>query len=83
MPASSSTAVWITAASLGGAALARKMAVIRPRGTPMTTAPAVPQTEVSRKGRMPYWPVLGDQVFPKRKLVRPTSRMAGRPEINR
>ena len=42
MPASSSTAVWITAATLGGAILARNTAVIRPTGTPIITAPAVP-----------------------------------------
>ena len=37
-----STAVRITAARRGGAALARKMAVIRPTGTPSSNAPAVP-----------------------------------------
>ena len=42
MPASSCTAVRITAARRGGAALARKMAVIRPTGTPSSSAPAVP-----------------------------------------
>ena len=42
IPASSCTAVRITAATGAGASLERKMAVIRPMGTPMTMAPAVP-----------------------------------------
>ena len=42
MPASSCTAVRITAASFGGATLARNTAVISPMGTPTTMAPAVP-----------------------------------------
>ena len=53
MPASSSTAALMTRAALGGATFARNMAVIRPIGTPMSTAPAVPYTEVRIKGRMP------------------------------
>ena len=42
MPASSCTAVRITAASFGGATFARNMAVSSPMGIPMTMAPAVP-----------------------------------------
>ena len=87
MPASSCTAVRITAAALGGASFARKMAVIRPMGTPMTMAPAVPYMEVRMKGRMPYWaPVVvlvGSQTWPNRNLNRPIWRMAGRPEMIR
>ena len=42
MPASRLTAERMTAATFGGAILARNTAVIKPTGTPMTTAPAVP-----------------------------------------
>ena len=42
MPASRSTAVRMTAATLGWASLARKTAVRKPMGTPKNIAPAVP-----------------------------------------
>ena len=42
IPASSSTAVWMIPATFGDAHLERKIAVIKPIGTPTTTAPAVP-----------------------------------------
>ena len=84
IPAKSCTAVRITAASRGGAALAKNMAVISPTGTPTTIAPAVPYTEVRIKARIPNCaPVVvfvGSQTRPNRNLNRPISRMAGRPE---
>ena len=42
MPASRSTAGRTTAATLGGATFAKNTAVIKPMGTPMRMAPAVP-----------------------------------------
>ena len=42
IPASSSTADLMIRVSPDGATFARKMAVISPTGTPITTAPAVP-----------------------------------------
>ena len=53
MPASSSTAPWMTRATRGGATRARNSAVNRPTGTPTRIAPAVPYTEVRMKGRIP------------------------------
>ena len=83
MPASSSTAVWTTLASLGLATLARKMAVIRPMGTPIIMAPAVPANEVKMMARMPKSLVEAYHRVPNRKLMGPISRMAGIPEITR
>ena len=83
MPASSSTAVWITTATLGGATLERKMAVMRPTGTPTMMAPAVPAREVRMMAKMPKSLVEAYQRLPKRKLMGPISKMAGRPEMMR
>ena len=45
IPAKSSTALWITPATPVGAAFAKNMAVKRPIGTPIITAPNVPTIE--------------------------------------
>ena len=65
--------------------MARNTAVIRPMGTPMRMAPAVPYTEVRIKGRMPKEgsEAVGDHSCPKRKSTKPISRMAGTPEMIR
>ena len=73
----------MTRATLGGATLDRKMAVIRPTGTPMRMAPAVPANEVRMMAKIPKSPVDAYQRVPNRKLIGPISIIAGSPEITR
>ena len=83
MPANNSTAMWMTAATFGGATLERKIAVIRPTGTPTRMAPAVPAKEVRIMAKMPKSLVDAYQRVPKRKLMGPISKMAGMPEMTK
>ena len=57
----------------------RKIAVIRPTGTPTRMAPAVPAKEVRIMAKMPKSLVDAYQRVPKRKLMGPISKMAGMP----
>ncbi len=79
IPARTSTAGRSTAASLGGASLARNTAHSRPTGAPSKMAPAAPYREASRKGRIPNRPAAGSHTRPRRKSQNPMCPNPGRP----
>ena len=61
---------------------AKNTAVNIPMGTPIMIAPNVPLKEHNIKGKIPYILFDGCQSFPKIKLKKPISNIAGNPHIS-
>jgi len=81
IPARSSTAGLINLLTLGGANSARKIAVATPRGTPRIRAPKVTAKVPIIIGRIPKTPFVGYHSFPRRKSIKPTFLIMGKPSV--